>query len=58
MGNETEHPSYFSIAPRRVMSRNVVVRQNGNAASVTTISRMVGEFYQKPIENTGAETVS
>lgn len=40
-----------------VTSQNVVVRQEGTAAWVTTMFRMVGQFHDKPIDNRAAETV-
>lgn len=39
-----------------VTSRKVVVRQEGNAAWVTTMSRMVGEFHGQLIDSSAAET--
>ncbi len=40
-----------------VKSHKAVVHQEGNAAWVTTMSRVVGEFQKRPIDSTGAETV-
>lgn len=39
-----------------VTSRQVVVRQEGNAAWVTTVFQMVGEFHEQPIDSSGVET--
>lgn len=37
-------------------SQNIAMRQEGNAAWVTTRFRMVGEFHGKPIDSRTAET--
>ncbi len=37
-------------------SQNVAVRQEGNAAWVTTLFRVVGEFHGKPVNSRTAET--
>ena len=51
----TEDIAFARAVP--VTSRNVVVRQDGNAAWVTTASRVVGEFHKTLVDSTGAETV-
>lgn len=51
----TEDIAFARAVP--VTSRKVAVRQDGNAAWVTTMSRTVGEFHKKFVDSTGVETV-
>jgi ketosteroid isomerase-like protein len=56
---QNEHLAEDIAYARSVPStlRDVIVRQEGNAAWVTSTFNMTGKFYDKPVDNLAAETM-